>query len=254
MTTKKTAKAKPLEQAGLVKQELALEEENNIVPMTDVTPNTPMQMLSQAVAGGRDLATIEKLMDLEKRWKEDRAREEFFKALSAFKSKPVIVGKDKENKQYQSRYTTIGNLVNTVNLAMAPHGLNTRWTIDQSDGISVTCILSHTLGHSESVTMSGPPDASGKKNPLQEIKSTITYLQSATFQAVTGVVSQDTPDDDGNASSNLITEDQEANLEALITEVGADRPAFLKYCKVETLADLPARNYNMACAALRSKK
>lgn len=220
---------------------------------TNVATITPMHMLQVAVEAGHDLEKIEKLMELEQRWKADRAREAYYEALSEFKKQDVHVTKDKENKQYGSRYTSIGNLVNTVNAAMAPHGLNARWTIDQKDGIEVTCILSHTLGHSESVTMAGPADTSGSKNQLQQIKSTITYLESSTFQAVTGVVSQDF-DDDGNSAVDTITEDQLANLEALIDETGTDRKRFLQYCKVDKLEHLLASKYKTAVSALEAKR
>ena len=217
-------------------------------------PITPMHMLQVAVEKGHDLEKIEKLMELERRWKADLAREAYYEALAKFKKKQITVTKDKKNKQYDSMYTTIGNLVNTVNAAMAPFGLNARWSIDQTDGITVTCILSHTLGHSEQVSMSGPPDESGSKNLLQQIKSTVTYLESSTFQAVTGIVSKDTPDDNGDAAAEVITDKQAADLEALITEVGSNKAAFLKYCKVDALENLLAKNYRYAVNALEAKR
>ncbi|KKL54902.1 hypothetical protein LCGC14_2260750, partial [marine sediment metagenome] len=203
-------------------KELQLED-HALVPTIEIDEQggavTPMRMLQIAVEKGQDLEKIEKLMELERRWKADQAREAYYVALAEFKKQPIIVTKDKRNDQYGSMYTTIGNLVNTVNAAMAPFGLNARWTIDQAEAITVTCILSHTLGHSESVSMSGPPDESGSKNKLQQIKSTVTYLELSTFQAVTGVVSQDgNTDDDGNASGNTISESEARDLEALITE------------------------------------
>ena len=229
-----------------------------VVPVGDAEQSiaiTPMHMLQVAVEKGHDLEKIEKLMELERRWKADQAREAYYLALAKFKKKPITVTKDKRNDQYGSMYTTIGNLVNTVNAAMAPFGLNARWTIDQSEAITVTCILSHTLGHSESVSMSGPPDESGSKNKLQQIKSTVTYLESSTFQAVTGVVSQDAnADDDGNGTAETISKEQLANLEALITEVSADRAGFLQYCQVVSLEHLKATNYNQAVIALQGKR
>ena len=239
------------------KQELKLEDTTqDVVPIgTQALQNvTPMHMLQVAVEQGHDLEKIEKLMELERRWKADQAREAYFVALAEFKKEQITVTKDKKNDQYNSMYTTIGNLVNTVNAAMAPFGLNARWSIDQSELITVTCILSHTLGHSEQVSMSGPPDESGSKNCLQQIKSTITYLESTTFQAVTGVVSRDTLDDDGNAAVDVISEKQLADLVALITEVNADRAAFLKYCKVSSLEMLPVSKYQTAVRALESKR
>jgi hypothetical protein len=53
-----------------------------------------------------------------------------------------------------------------------------RFRTAQGDRISVTCILSHNEdGHSEETTLSGPADASGSKNAIQAIGSTLTYLQ-----------------------------------------------------------------------------
>lgn len=218
-------------------------------------PVTPMHMLQVAVQQGHDLEKIEKLMELERRWKADQAREAYYQALTEFKQQQITVTKDKRNDQYNSMYTSIGNLVNTVTAAMAPFGFSASWEVEQADFIKVTCILSHTLGHSESVSMEGPPDDSGKKNTLQQIKSTITYLEASTFQAVTGVVSRDANvNDDGNGAVDTITEEQLADLEALIEEVEADRAAFLKYCKVASLEQLPAAKFKQAVKALEAKR
>ena len=213
MTAKKT-KADPAE--------LQLAEDQPATAIQNIAI-TPMHMLAIAVEKGHDLDRIEKLMDLERIWKEDLAREAYYRAMTEFKKTPVTVTKDKSNAQYQSKYTSIGNLVNTVNAAMAPFGLSASWRYSQSNGIQVTCILAHSLGHTESATLYGPPDESGKKNSLQQIKSTNTYLRKETFEAVTGIVTSDDADDDGNSAVATITKDQVKEIEKLIKKVGADR-------------------------------
>lgn len=162
---------------------------------------TPMLMLQTAVSRGDDLARIEKLMELEDKWRAAQAKRAYVTAFSEFKKNAPDVVKDMLNKQYGSDYSSLANLVNTVNKSLGEYGLNARWEPDQSNGIKITCVLSHKDGHSESVSLSGPPDTSGQKNPLQQIKSTITYLEGATFQAVTGVVARSAcADDDGNGA------------------------------------------------------
>jgi hypothetical protein len=91
--------------------------------------------------------------------------------------------------------------------------LNARWDVEQGTSIKVTCILSHAMGHSERVSLSGPPDESGAKNKLQQIKSTLTYLKGATFEAVTGVATiPGNLDDDGNAAGKKVSKtDNEAS-------------------------------------------
>jgi hypothetical protein len=114
------------------------------------------------------------------------------------------------------------------------------------------------MGHSETVSLSGAPDTSGAKNPLQQIKSTITYLEIATFCGVTGTASQAASmDDDGNsaaATQAAINESQVADLNALIDEVKADKVAFLKVLKIVRLEDLTVDKYKGAVARLEAKR
>lgn len=223
---------------------------------------TPSQLVAIAAQRGENIEYLRELMQLEREWKADKAKEAFNLALAEFKKTSVVVVKDRENKQYskgdqKAMYTSLGNLVNTVNAAMAPFGLNASWSIDQASGITVTCLLTHTLGFSKSVTLSGPPDSSGSKNPLQQIKSTITYLQGATFQAVTGIVANDSSansDDDGNAAYERVSVDQVTELNDLITETGADKPKFIEALGVASLEDLPKAAYYAAKVALKAKR
>lgn len=167
---------------------------------------TPLQLLDKAMNKGVDTEQLRQFMDLQERWEANEARKAYNEAISAFKKNPPVVVKDMLNKQYGSHYSSLANLVNTVNEALSEHGLNAHWEYGQeSDMIHVTCVLSHYLGHSEKVTLSGPPDTSGSKNQIQQIKSTTTYLKAATFEAVTGIASVDgNEDDDGNAAGKPV--------------------------------------------------
>jgi hypothetical protein len=164
---------------------------------------TPMQMLQIAVSQGADLERIQKLMDLQDRWEAKQALHAFNAALAAFKKNPPVIVKDLMNKQYTNAwYTSLGNLVNTTNAALGEHGLSASWQIEQGETvIAVTCILEHVLGHRRQVRLEGPPDTSGSKNTLQQIRSTLTYLKGSTFEAVTGIASRvGNQDDDGNGA------------------------------------------------------
>jgi hypothetical protein len=52
--------------------------------------------------------------------------------------------------------------------------------------VYVTCHLIHKDGHAETLTLEGPPDSSGSKNPLQEMQSTASYLKRQSLLAITG--------------------------------------------------------------------
>ena len=168
--------------------------------MAQPIPTNPAEMLYLAMSRGSGMDEIQKFMDLKDRWEAAEARKAFVMAMSRFKANDIHVSKDKANLQYSSRYTTLGNLVSTVTPFLSQNGLSASWDIDQSSAkIKVTCIITHSLGHSESVWMEAPPDSSGAKNPIQQIKSTITYLKACTFESICGLAATDANlDDDGN--------------------------------------------------------
>jgi hypothetical protein len=148
-----------------------------------------------------DLVKLEKLMELAERWRAAEAKRAYVRAFALFKKNMPDVVKDMLNKQYGSDYSSLANLVNTTSRVLGEYGLHANWRPDQSDGIKITCVITHEDGHSEDVWLKGPPDTSGQKNPLQQIKSTLTYLEGATFQAITGVVARSAcADDDGNGA------------------------------------------------------
>lgn len=190
-----------------------------------------------------DVAKLKELLEVKERWDASEARKAFVVAVAEFKKNPPAVYKDKKNKQYNSRYTSIGNLVNTVNAALSQHGLTARWDLDQSAGIKITCVLTHRMGHSESCSMTGPLDTSGQKNPLQQLKSTNTYLKIATFEAVTGLASSDgNADDDGNGAGGErmaegVLADHLAAIDAASDEAGLKRAFAPAWKAAETAKD-----------------
>lgn len=171
-----------------------------------VTPDT---LLLIAVEKGADLEYIGKLMDLQERWLGTEARKAYVKAMAGFKSEPITIRRSKE-VGYRTRegdlvgysHAELSDVTDAVGPAMAKHGLSFAWNILQGNGlITVECVITHELGHSEKVVMSGPPDNSGKKNVIQQTASTITYLQRYTLLAVTGMSTKGM-DDDGAGGSD----------------------------------------------------
>lgn len=228
-----------------------------LVTMSDATP---MQMVAIAVQQGADLAKIEKLMDLQARWEADRARKSFVAAMAAFKSEPLKILKSKQVNipgGAKFAHATLADVVDGVVSALSKHGLSHKWELQQDgDRISVTCVLTHEAGHSERTTLSGLPDDSGKKNGIQQIASTVTYLERYTLMAACGLSAKDMDDDGRGAGTQKpkLSQEQVANLKALLTEVGANEINFLKWARVETLADILASNYDACVKAIEAKR
>ena len=229
-------------------------------------PTAPVQssIVMMAMQKGYDPALIEKMMELEEKRFREEARRAFYEAVADFKKNPPEVLKDKENSQFsrgdkKAMYSSLGNLVKAVNPALGSHGLSASWELAQTDKmIKVTCRLAHRMGHTEAVTLEGPPDDSGgnAKNAIQKIKSTITYLRAATFEAVTGIAATDEAnlDDDGNGAVEYITSEQVKQLIDIIIEKSVDAPKFLGYMAVETVDTIPAKQFGKALTALKKAK
>lgn len=224
---------------------------------------TPLEMIASAVQRGMDPATIQQLMDLKDRHEADEARKAYVRAMAAFKSEPLRVGKGKHVRFQTSKgvteydHATLAQVVDAVVSALSKHGLSHRWETNQADkAITVSCILTHELGHSERTTLSAGADESGGKNSIQAIGSTVTYLQRYTLMAATGLAAHDM-DDDGNSAGKpveYITESELADLNALAEEVGADIEAFCRYLKIESLDQLPKSWMEKAVKMLEQKR
>lgn len=175
-----------------------------------VTEITPMHMLKVAVEQGADLDKLQKLMDLQDRWEANQARKAFVTAMAGFKSEPIAILKSKHVNipgGAKFAHATLADVCDGVCASLSKHGLSHKWeTAQDKDAITVTCIITHEMGHSERATLSAPPDDSGKKNGIQQVASTVTYLQRYTLMSATGLAARDMDDDGRGAGTRKPTE------------------------------------------------
>lgn len=176
---------------------------------------SPFGMMLTALGRGASLDLVESAMKLQERWEANEARKAFVKAMADFKAEPLEIFKrkavgytTKEGDFVGYKHAELAHITDVVVPAMARHGLSHRWDLQQANGrIVVTCTITHRLGHSESVSLDGAPDSSGKKNGIQQVASTVTYLQRYTLLAATGLATKDDADDDGRGAGR--DEDQQ---------------------------------------------
>ena len=131
--------------------------------------NPYLPMIARVIDRGGDVANVERLLDLQIKWEANEARKHFVAAMAAFKAEPIRVLKTKsvgyETKEgdfVSYKHATTADVVDAVVPAMGKHGLSHRWDVKQEGSqITVTCTITHALGHSESVSMTAAPDSSG---------------------------------------------------------------------------------------------
>ncbi|MCK1459197.1 ERF family protein [Bradyrhizobium sp. 2] len=230
---------------------LPAENVRQIEPQALVTM-TPMDMLARAVQSGADLDMIEKLMNLQERWEAGNARKAFEESLAKAKGEIPVITRNASGHN-SKKYADFAAIAKVIDPILARHGLSYRFRTTQTDKISVTCVL-FGHGHSEETTLSGPADASGSKNAIQAIGSTLTYLQRYSLVQALGLAAAE--DDDGGAAApgGVISLEQVEQLLALADEVEADKEAFARYFKVDGIAQLKAKDFDRAIAAMNKKR
>ena len=190
---------------------------NEVITVDEQRPvavaTNPLAMVADAVQRGTDPATIKALMDLAERHEANEARKAFVAALTAFKNDPPEIFKTKNvsfgGGKAAYKHATLADVSTIIGAALSKVGISHRWDTEQLEGgtIRVTCVLTHALGHSERTPLQASPDASGSKNSIQAVGSTVTYLQRYTLLSATGMAVSDGTDDDGRQGKKMDTAD-----------------------------------------------
>ncbi|MCO5079198.1 MAG: ERF family protein [Chelatococcus sp.] len=212
---------------------------------------TPLEMLDRATAQNAPVEILERLMALHERYEANRARQAFDAALASAKAEIPVILKNRtvdftsQKGRTNYRHEDLAEIARTIDPILAKHGLSYRFRTKTEGGTAtVTCIVSHRDGHSEENTLSAGHDNSGNKNSIQAVGSAITYLQRYTLKASLGLSASD--DDDGKTTEpevKVISHEQAEEIRDLIGKTSSNIDVFLKALKVESVADIPAKEY-----------
>lgn len=166
---------------------------------------TPSAMITFAMAQqGTSVEHLRDMWALQLEYDAHQAKKAFTAAMARFKSTcPPVINKDatvdfaagKGRTHY--KHATLGGILQVITPHLSANGLSVSWEPSQGERgtVTITCVVTHEDGHSERRTMHGPRDASGNKNPLQEVGSTATYLQRYTLTAALGLSTGELDDD-----------------------------------------------------------
>ena len=186
----------------------------------------------------------------------------FIKAKKAFG--PAL--KDKTNPAFRSKYADLGACIDSVEDALLANGIAfIQETFDDSTGVTVETVFIHESGETMRCGKLHVPAA--KQDP-QGYGSALTYARRYSLMAACGIAPED---DDGNAANRpakkaapviepCVSNKQAADIDALISEVGADKVAFLAWVAqmaghdVKAVAEIPAAAANKVVATLEKKR
>lgn len=182
---------------------MSIQEHNELV-------QSPSGLIAQALSQNASIETLEKLMALEERYFANKARGSYYESLSLLQSempdfkrtkKVKFKSKDSETVTEYS-YTPLGEMIKALKPLLKKYGFSYhfQFTPTSNGMIRCDCITTHKDGHQEITSMEAVRDESGKKNHIQSIGSTRTYLQRYTLKAAFGIGS-DEDDNDGRSAA-----------------------------------------------------
>lgn len=222
---------------------------------------TPMEMLDRAITQNASAETLERLLALQERYEATKGRKAFDAALADAKAEIPVIIKNRtvdftsQKGRTNYRHEDLAEIARTIDPILARHGLSYRFRTKTEGGTAtVTCIVSHRDGYSEENTLSAGHDNSGNKNSIQAVGSAITYLQRYTLKASLGLSASD--DDDGKTTEpevKVISHEQAEEIRDLIGKTNSSIDAFLRAFKVESVADIPAKEYYRAIGMFTEK-
>jgi hypothetical protein len=161
------------------------------------------------------------------------------------------------------KHEDLASVLRAVVPVLNANGLSHRFrvTSNPNEPVTVTCIIAHRDGYFEETTLAAAKDDTGGKNPIQQVGSTLTYLQRMSLKAALGLAASE--DDDGRASGeagggeagdDLVTAAEAEHLRVLLKSFGCSEANFLRAAKRERIEDIPAVNYDRCVDLISSYK
>lgn len=227
-------------------------------------PANMLEIISRAASDPNiDVLKTEKLLEMYERISAKNAEVAFNAALKAAQEEIPRIFRDGENTFNKTRYATLEAINKAVVPIYTKHGFSLSFGSGESvtpDLIRITCKVSHAAGHSRDYQCDVPLDLDGakgnqNKTRTQAYGSTMSYGRRYLTLLIFNI-SLTNEDDDGVGAGQeeMVSDEQIANLKALMEEVGADKKRFFAYLKVSSLEEIPAKNYSAVIKLLEAKR
>lgn len=224
--------------------------------------DSPAQLIREAVSNNADLEKLKGLMELQERWDANEAKKAYHRAMAEFKANPPKINKDKTVNYASSKggrinysHATLANVTEKINTELSKHGLSASWKTQTNGTITVTCKITHVLGHSEETSITAQSDSSGGKNAIQAIGSTITYLERYTLLALLGLATSDQDDDGVNHEKpEGLSEEQLHKIRDSLLALDAQEDKFCAFMGYKTLEEIPRSDFDRAMKEIEAKQ
>lgn len=231
-------------------------------PVTEAS--TLLTVIERAAANPAiDVEKMERLLAMQERVLARNAEQAFNQAMQEVQQKLPPIVKDAINPDNKSKYARLETLIAAITPIITAAGFSMSFGTDQSpleNHYRITCIVSHSAGHSRSYHADIPADLTGLKGTPNKSKthafgSTMSYGRRYLTLLIFNIATKN-EDDDGAAAGrgDTITIEQAEELTEMISATKADVTKFLGYFKIETIDALPLAKLERAKTMLSQKK
>lgn len=155
--------------------------------------------MAQVAVEKADVGTLERLAELRRQMKEEMAKEEFYKAFSAFQSelKPIKKSNIVRNKDGTVRYSyaSYDDIIAAIQPLFEKYKLSYRFETEfEEKSVKVKCIITHCLGHQETSSFKTVVEYSGRMLPIQEWGAALTYSKRYSLSLACGLATEEDTD------------------------------------------------------------
>ncbi len=205
-----------------------------------------------------DVEKMERLLGVQERMMAKQAEINFNRSLTLLQeSLPRIkkTGQIKMKGVVQSTFAKYDDIDDVIRPLLIKNGFSLRFNSRESNGkVIITGTLAHKDGHSITDEIPLTIDASGSKNNVQGVGSTISYGKRYLVGMLLNLVFEGEDDNGQKAGYRPLSEDQAVEIKDLLRETGADVKKFLEYMDAENVDSIDSSDYGKAITALRRKQ
>lgn len=224
---------------------------------------SPFMQMLERVANNPDVDAdkMQRILDMQGQVLDREARNEFYDAMNRVQADLPSVARDARNEQTHSNYATLDAISRAIKPIYTAHGFSTSFRQAEcvrEDYIRIAGVLRHRQGYSEDSYVELPLDKTGmagkvNKTDVHATASTFQYgrryLTCMMFDIATG------DDLDGNQPAEGLDEEQEAAVEAMLTELSKEHQAeFWQKARVTEMSELLAHRYKTYIDWLEKKR
>lgn len=240
---------------------------NAVIQRQDQLPGIPdptnlLAVISRAASDPSvDIEKVERLIALHERLQETAAKAAFNDAMADAQAEMEPISRNASNPQTRSKYATYDKLDAAVRPIYTRHGFSISYDTGECAKPDYVLVLAYVSkgAFTKTYRIEMPADGKGAKGGDVMTKThatmgAVSYGKRGLLKAIFNLAEGE-GDRDGNTDEEpCISEKQIADLDALISEVGADKAKFLKHIKVDSLDQIYARAYSSVVKMLEAKR